>query len=323
MTTSEPSTSDTQALRILHISDSHLSGDGSLHYGLVDTRAALQRVLDRAGELDAIDAVVASGDLSDDGSEASYRALRAAIEPWAAQRGAAVVYAMGNHDLRDGFETVLGEREGAKTVRGFRIVHLDSSVPGFGYGEMDASQLDRLRAQLAEPTENGTIVVLHHPPVPANTPLLAALELQHPETLLEACAGANGSAEGSSVRLILSGHYHHSLVVTAAGIPVVVAPGITNTTDALAPAGTERATIGAGFALIDLPASGGPVSGVPVSGRPVSGRPVTGGPVTGGPASAAPRVTFVSAPGPDDGTELFNLDATAIEQIARAAGPQK
>ncbi|TAM71166.1 MAG: hypothetical protein EPN48_02100 [Microbacteriaceae bacterium] len=293
-------------MRILHLSDTHLSGDGSLHYGVVDTRAALQRVLDRAAGLGAIDVVVASGDLSDDGSTASYQALRAAIEPWAARRGAAVVYAMGNHDLPAAFEAVLGDREGVRTVRGFRIVHLDSSVPGYGYGDVTAVQLDRLRKLLAEPAENGTILVVHHPPVPASTPLLVALELQHPNVLLAVCTGAAGSVgdrvvngnhvvnnNGSDVRLILSGHYHHSVATAAAGIPVVVAPGITNTTDALAPAGTERATVGAGFALIEVPIAG------------------------------APRATFVSAPGPDDGRELFNLDAAAIQRIAREAGPQR
>ena len=66
----------TDPLRILHLSDTHLYGDGRLHYGIVDTVAALDRVLVRAGELEAVDLVVASGDLSDDGSAASYRLLR-------------------------------------------------------------------------------------------------------------------------------------------------------------------------------------------------------------------------------------------------------
>jgi 3',5'-cyclic-AMP phosphodiesterase len=277
-------TPETRGLRILHLSDTHLFGDGSLHYGVVDTLAALHRVLERASEISAIDVVVASGDLSDDGSEASYRLVRDAIEPWAAQRGAAVVYAMGNHDLPDAFESVLGAREGVTTVRGFRIVHLDSAVPGFGYGELGAAQCDRLRATLREPARNGTIVVVHHPPVPAISTLLSRLELQHPNALLDVCADAD-------VRLILCGHYHHSLVTQAAGIPVVVAPGITNTADALAPVDTERATVGSGFALIELPETG------------------------------APRITFVTAPSADDGVELFNLDAAGIDRIARAAGP--
>lgn len=280
-------TTATRPLRILHLSDTHLFGDGSLHYGVVDTEAALRRVLDRAAALEAVDAVVLSGDLSDDGSEESYRLLRDLVGPWAARRGATVIYAMGNHDLRPGFEAVLGARSGLVNVRGVRIIHLDSSVPGFGYGDLDELSLDRLRAALSSPAENGTVLVLHHPPVPATTPLLAALQLHRPQRLLELCAAGD-------VRLILSGHYHHSLVTLAEGIPVVVAPGITNTSDAIAPRGRERATAGAGFAVIDLPVHEA--------------------------APGEPRVTFIAAAGPDDGRELFDLGSEQIAHIARESG---
>jgi len=278
-------TTETRPLRIVHLSDTHLFGDGTLHYGLVDTTAALRRVLDRAAALEQVDVVVLSGDLSNDGSPASYGILRDLVEPWAAARGAVVVYAMGNHDLRAAFEQMLGERRGVVTVHGVRVIHLDSSVPRYGYGELEAASLQWLREELATPAPSGTVVVLHHPPVPASTPLLAALELERPRDLLDVC-------EQADVRLILSGHYHHSLVTSAGGIPVVVAPGITNTSDAIAPPGHERATVGAGFALIDLP-----------------------------PAVAdAPRVTIISAPGPDDGAEVFDIDSTRIAEIAREAG---
>jgi 3',5'-cyclic AMP phosphodiesterase CpdA len=279
-------TTNEGGLRILHLSDTHLFGDDTLHHGVVDTRESLRRVLERAAALDTVDVVVASGDLSDDGSAESYRRLRADIDPWAKARGASVVYAMGNHDLRDGFEAVIGERNGVIWVAGFRIVHLDSSVPGYGYGAVDARQLDWLRSTLADQAEHGTVVVLHHPPVPASTPLLAALELQHPDALLEVCAAAD-------VRIILCGHYHHALATEAAGIPVVVAPGITNTSDVIAPVGFERATVGAGFALIDLPLTG------------------------------SPRATFVAATGPDDGTELYLLNTADIARIAEESGPPR
>lgn len=275
-----------KALRILHISDTHLFSDGTLHYGVVDTAAALNRVLERAGALGALDVVVASGDLSDDGSVASYEALRDAVEPWAADRGAQVVYAMGNHDNAAGFEEVLGTRQGTMDLSGFRLLRLDTSVPHAGYGDLGDEQLGWLRSELATPAEHGTIVVAHHPPVPAETALLSALELEHPERLLEACAGGE-------VRAILSGHYHHALATSAWGMPVIVAPGIANTTDALAPAGRERATFGAGFAVVEVPEVG------------------------------AIRTVFVCAPGPDDGTEIFDLDETEVARIAATSGANR
>lgn len=273
------------ALRILHLSDTHLFGDATLHYGLVDTLAATRRVLQCAGRMREVDVVVASGDLSDDGSAESYALLRDEIEPWATERGAVVVYAMGNHDDRFAFEAVLGARIRVLDVRGFRLISLDTSVPGAGYGAVDADTLEWLAGELAAPAEHGTVVIVHHPPVPASTALLAALELQDAGELLGVCAGGD-------VRAILSGHYHHALATQAAGIPVIVAPGIANTTDALAPRGRERATVGAGFALVEVPERG------------------------------SVRAVFVHAPGESDGSEIFDLDEAEVARIAALAGVQ-
>lgn len=272
-------------LRILHLSDTHLFGDDTLHYGLVDTLAATKRVLEHAGRMHDVDVVVASGDLSDDGSPESYAVLREAIEPWAAERGAQVLYAMGNHDNPDAFEAVLGARQRTLDVRGFRLISLDTSVPGAGYGSLDAASLEWLAAELAVPAARGTIVVAHHPPVPAGTALLAALELQNADALLRACTHRG-------VRAILSGHYHQALATEAAGIPVIVAPGIANTTDTLAPRGRERATTGAGFAVLEVPEQG------------------------------AVRAVFVHAPGNDDGREIFDLGEDEVARIAALAGVQ-
>jgi 3',5'-cyclic AMP phosphodiesterase CpdA len=270
-------------LRLLHISDTHLYGDRTLHHGVVDTTDALERVLAKASEIPGIDAVVLSGDLSEDGTEAAYRKLHDLVEPWAAERGAQTVYAMGNHDHPDAFTAVLGPRRRVHTLGRHRIVTLDSSVPGAAYGSLDAEQLAWLSDVLAQPVDLGTVVVVHHPPTGAVTPLLRLLELDDPHALL-------GVLDGSDARLVLSGHYHHPLVTLERGIPIVVAPGVTNTSDVTAPEGLERATVGAGFALVDLAASG------------------------------APRVSIVSAPGPRDGELVFELDAEGIRQVAESFG---
>lgn len=272
-------------LRVLHISDTHLLGDGSRHLGVVDTLAALDRVLAAAEAVGALDLVVCSGDLSDDGSVASYRALRERVDAFAQRHGAEVVSAMGNHDVRAGFEAVLGERSRVLEVRGVRVIVLDSSVPGFGSGRLARDQLDLLAAALAVPAPNGAIVVLHHPPVPARTPLLAALELRDPEQLLRRCAAG-------AVPLVLAGHYHHALVETRGGVTVAVAPGVANRTDLLALPGHERAVAGSGFAVVEY---------------------------RSGSAGVSVAVTAVPVPGPDDGRELFDLGPDEVRRIAQSA----
>jgi len=274
-------------IRILHLSDTHLSGDGTLHHGVVDTTAALARVLDRAAEVGPLDLVVASGDLSEDGSESSYRTVREMLEPWAGARGTAVVYAMGNHDLRKGFYSVLGDVSTVATVRGVRVVSLDSSVPGADFGRIGAEQLEWLHSVLGRPTEFGSIVVMHHPPVSAATPLLAALELQEPQALLDICAAGG-------VRLLLCGHYHHPMATRAHGMDVLVAPAVANTSDVAAADGHEVARVGAGFAVVEIPLEQ---------------------------TAGAVRFIPVAAPCPQDGTVLFDLPPDQLQELARVAGP--
>lgn len=274
---------NTRPLRIVHLSDTHLFGDATLHYNRVDTRAALERTLAAADRITDLDLVVASGDLSDDGSIESYREVAQQIGSFAAAHGAAAVYAMGNHDVRAGFESILGVRETTLMRRGYRVITLDSTVPGAGYGQLSSEQLSDLQRELSTPAPQGTIVVLHHPPIPASSTLLQSLELHDPSRLLDVCAETD-------VRVILAGHYHHALVSIGDHTPVVVAPGIANHSDPWAVLGTERAVIGSGFGVIDVDPEGNL------------------------------RTTFTEVPGPDDGAELFSLASDEVAHIAATAG---
>lgn len=286
------------ALRLVHVSDAHLSGDGALHQGVVDTTAALDRVLAEADRVDGARLLVGSGDLSDDGSVASYEVLRERVGAWASARGAHVALVPGNHDLRAGFTAVLGDGhggpapvgapddtpvDGVSEVDGWRVVTLDTSVPRAGYGLLRDAQLERLRDLLAVPAARGTVLVLHHPPLSAPTTLHESLALQRPEALGRVLGGTD-------VRVVLAGHYHHHMAGSLAGVPVLVAPGTANDTDVLAAPGTERAVRGSGFLVVDVPVSG------PVRWTPV-------------------RVS-----GPDDGAEVFSFDEERTRAIAAAAG---
>lgn len=252
------------ALRILHLSDTHFSGDGGRHYGVVDTAEHLRRALTHVGHL-LFDLVVVSGDVSEDGTEASYQQITDILFPWALARGARVVFAMGNHDRREAFRAALGngqpdagERElpgidldrpvaSVVTQNGWRVVVLDSSVPGAGYGELDAEQKAFLRESLSEPAEHGSVVVVHHPPVHAQTDLLQALALdeQDGRDLVDI-------VHGTDVRIILSGHYHMPITEFVSGIPVTVAPGVTNISRAFGDPAEEVSIDGFGGSVVTI-----------------------------------------------------------------------
>ncbi|MFC7463355.1 metallophosphoesterase family protein [Brachybacterium sp. GCM10030252] len=241
-------------MRILHLSDTHLYGDpAARHYDRIDTTAALHGLLSRCQGLTDIDAVVHTGDASEDGTPASYRLLHEILDPFAAALGAPLVVAMGNHDVSVAYgETIAPGDRGAtsqdRVVRlenGARIVVLDSSIPGAGYGHLEDEQLQWLRGVLAEPAPGGTVLAIHHPPLVAATTLLRGLDLDGLDQLASVLAG-------SDVRIVLSGHYHHEMTAAIAGIPVHVVPGITNVVDPVTAGDHEQSLAQSGMSIVEL-----------------------------------------------------------------------
>lgn len=221
---------------IAHLSDPHLLADGKRQYGLVDTEAGVLRSLERLAHLDPPpQALVYTGDLADLGEPAAYARLRELVEPVAAAMGAQVVWVMGNHDERAPYAAGLfGEVATDETpqdrvydVDGLRIISLDTSVPGYHHGELTDAQLAWLADVLATPAPHGTLLALHHPPVPL--PMLRAaemIELLDQDRLAVVLAGTD-------VRAILGGHLHLSTYSMFAGIPVSVASASCYTSDPL------------------------------------------------------------------------------------------
>jgi 3',5'-cyclic-AMP phosphodiesterase len=209
---------------VAHVSDTHLLAGDALQYGAIDTVHHVRAALDRLGRIHPPpQAIVVTGDLADRGEPDAYRQLRELVEPLAESIGALVVWCMGNHDERAAYSRELfGEESEAPQdrvydVAGLRIVSLDTSVPGWHHGEVSDEQLTWLRDVLATPAEHGTILALHHPPIPSPlVPAAEIIELLDTERLAAVLLG-------SDVRAILGGHYHFTSHSTFAGIPVSVA----------------------------------------------------------------------------------------------------
>ena len=216
---------------VAHLSDPHLLA-GALQYGVVDTEAGLRRALDRLRQVTpAPQALVFTGDLADRAQPAAYARLRSVVEPIAADLGAVVVWTMGNHDERAAYSRELfgaaseEPQDRVYDVAGLRIVALDTSVPGYHHGDLTEGQLAWLAEVLATPATHGTVLAMHHPPIPL--PMLRAaeiIELLDQHLLAEV-------VEGSDVRAVLGGHYHLTSWSTFAGVPVSVASASCYTTD--------------------------------------------------------------------------------------------
>ncbi|MHB1173401.1 MAG: phosphodiesterase [Lacisediminihabitans sp.] len=244
---------------IAHVSDTHfLGGERPLH-GTVDTQKNLLRALrqlERSGTRP--EAIVFTGDLADLAEPEAYRRLREIVEPAAARMGSQIIWVMGNHDERLQFATELlgepgtGEPGTAEPldrvydVNGLRIIAFDTTVPGYHHGEMSDEQLVWLAEVLSTPAPHGTLLALHHPPIPTPLMLMAMLELKDQQRLARVI-------ESTDVRGILGGHLHYTTHSVFAGIPVSVAAATCYTMDLSAPGGTLSGVDGAqGFNLVHV-----------------------------------------------------------------------
>jgi Icc protein len=130
-------------------------------------------------------------------------------------------------------------------------------VPGQAHGSLRPGQLAWLRAELAEPAPTGTVLALHHPPLPSASPLAASIPLLHREELGDAIAGTD-------VRVVLAGHTHVASAGTLRGIPVWTGGPIATTIDVSAPGGALRTVAAPSVSRIDLFTDGLLTTSVPV-----------------------------------------------------------
>ncbi|WP_226351723.1 metallophosphoesterase [Pseudonocardia sp. ICBG601] len=237
------------------VSDTHLSADPV-------SASALRHALARIEAGTRPDALLLPGDLTADGDPAAYRLLRETLDPVAARLGVPVVTVMGNHDEGGAFRAALGAPESTTRVGGLRVIALDSTVPGHHHGLLGPARLAALAAELDTPAPAGTVLVLHHPPLPSAVPSVDLLRLRDADRLAEVVAG-------SDVRMIVSGHAHHAGAGALAGIPVWIAPALVYQVDVFPPAGRLRGVAGAGISRIDLIDGATVASAVPLDGDPV------------------------------------------------------
>lgn len=232
---------------LLHISDTHLLAGGGKLYDRVAADQHLRQLFD---EFEASggrpEAIVFTGDLADKGESDAYDRIRAIVDPAAERLGAQVIWVMGNHDDRDAFRRgLLGDALGGyrpvdrvDDVNGLRVITLDTTLPGHHHGAITGDQLDWLAEELAIPAPHGSILAMHHPPVPSVLDLAVAVELRDQAALAEV-------VEGTDIRSIIAGHLHYSSTATFAGIPVSVASASCYTQDLNVPVGGTRGRDGA------------------------------------------------------------------------------
>jgi Icc protein len=243
----------------VHLTDLHVGNPAVVDDHLYsDTSTTLERILADIKLLQpAPSFIVASGDLTNRGDVDSYEQLKRLIA--ASGLDIPFLFALGNHDRRDGFypamlgrtENVWAPYDHAQLIDGIHVIVLDSSVPNKIGGAFEPGQLDWLKAELEQHADLPKLLVMHHAPALDANPAMEweSLSIDDTEALRQAVAGKN-------VIGILSGHIHFDRVSNWYGIPVVVGIGQHAATDVLWLHEGLRMLEGASFAIGTLRSSG-------------------------------------------------------------------
>jgi Icc protein len=213
---------------ILQLTDLHLFADQeALLKGICPWRS-LARVLATArASAIAFDHVVLTGDLTHDGQERTYEHLREALGDWAD----AAWLIPGNHDERslvvrrsaaDG-RAIQSRPTNDRVTFSFaagtwRVIGLDTLIPGKLEGEIGREQLVWLAAELAQHSQSPTLIFMHHPPLDVGSAWLDRIGLTD--------KGEFGELVKSSpqVRLVCCGHIHQEFEGRLGTAAVLAAP---------------------------------------------------------------------------------------------------
>ena len=212
---------------IAQISDLHDGRPGELEYGQFDAAQRLARCVEHLMRRRPVpDAVLASGDLVDAGSDEEYRQLRELLAPFSMP----VYFIPGNHDDRDALRSAFSEhiylgRIGEPTcycVAGHpvRLIALDTTVAGETGGTLDRRQIDWLEGQLAAAPQQPALIFMHHPPFKTG---IARMD----EIGLDAASAAHLGAVVSrhaQIALLTCGHVHRAIQVRWYGTTASVCP---------------------------------------------------------------------------------------------------
>ncbi|MCW8924889.1 MAG: metallophosphoesterase [Xanthomonadales bacterium] len=226
------------SIHIAQITDCHLPAARKTHYRGIDAWANLERLLARL-KAHKPDLVLATGDLSEDASTASYRGLRDLF--WKLR--VPVLALPGNHDDADlmaqFFPSSPSDTPCYSYHGGWQIIRLNSCATGKPHGRLSDNTLQQLQATLEQDSGRPRLLALHHQPVLVNSPWIDKHRLLEPEPLLQLIDGH------ADIKAVVWGHVHQVFEADRNGVAMLGSPssainGVpgmdTFTADTLAPA---------------------------------------------------------------------------------------
>ena len=195
------------------------SPDASLH-GLKPWQTWQQVWADihRRFALDQFSALVLSGDLSNDETEASYRQLAHTLTQFPGK----VIYLPGNHDNYEMMQCVF-VRAGLPSSRLLELgdwvfIGLNTQLPGKVYGQLAATELQWLDNCLRQYAHKKIVIFTHHHILRVPAFRLDAIRLKNAKALLKIIDAHH------NVKAVLNGHIHQANEKLRNGVQYLATP---------------------------------------------------------------------------------------------------
>ena len=214
--------------KIIQISDTHLVGEDKFVSKTLETAAPLEDLVGRISEIQlevgAIDAIIFSGDISDDGSAESYKRFKSILSPLELP----IFLVPGNHDVRSifrseflsaGYLPEAGKLNWHQAVADVHLIGLDTLIEGQGGGELDGETLKFLEYTLDKLENAPAILMLHHPPFKSGIEFMDSIGLH---TVREPLGEILRSYCGELI--VVCGHIHMNIITQLGGHTVIAAP---------------------------------------------------------------------------------------------------
>lgn len=208
---------DSTPLSLLQITDTHLYAEPDKKLYGVNTRSSLTRVLAAVRRKPKPDLVLATGDLVHDESPAGYQILASMLQTL--QTPVAAI--AGNHDALETLHSISGSSfsiGGSHKLGCWRIVLLNTLVPGETHGYLRAEELEFLDSVLNEAHGSQVLVALHHQPVAIGCTWLDRIGLSNAEEFFKVLDSHQ------NVRAVLWGHVHQAFDSERRGVLLLATP---------------------------------------------------------------------------------------------------
>lgn len=191
-------------IRLLQFTDMHLRDDPQASVRGVDPQRTFERVLYHARTAHwPPDGILLTGDIANDEFADSYPRIAGMVADW----NAPTIAIPGNHDdatrLAAAFDGIPNAADSLLDFEHWRIVGLNSQVPGAVFGEIDAASWKLLEEAASTRGTRHLLVAIHHHPVTVKPAWMRDIGLRQADVFR-----ARLSELGA--RACVFGHVHHA-----------------------------------------------------------------------------------------------------------------